>query len=202
MAKYKTVVFDLGNVLLPFDYSPFIKKLEEIKPGLGDQVITTYKANYHIHRTFESGLLNEAEFLEIMMKWTGGAVSEETFCQIFSAIFTENKELTSYLPILKKNYKLVLLSNTNSIHKRYGWEKYEFLKYFDKLCLSHEIGAVKPDAKIYKAVESFTRHLPQEHIFIDDIQEYADGAIKAGWDAIRFTDTNALLSEFKLKGII
>jgi glucose-1-phosphatase len=202
MAKYKTIVFDLGNVLLPFDYAPFIKKLEDIKPGLGNKVIATYKENYHIHRTFESGLLNETEFLEIMMNWTDGAISEEIFCQIFSAIFTENRELTSYLPILKKNYQLVLLSNTNSIHKRYGWEKYEFLKYFDKLCLSHEIGAVKPDIKIYKAVESFTRHLPQEHIFIDDIQEYADGAKKAGWDAIRFTDNITLLSEFKLRGIL
>lgn len=202
MGKYSVIVFDLGNVLISFDYAPFIGKLNEIRPNLGDELYKRYRENYHIHRSFEAGLMSENQFLDTMSEWTGGAVEKEYFCRIFSEIFTEIKEMTSLLPKLKEKYKLVLLSNTNSIHKKYGYEHYPFLKYFDKLCLSHEIGAVKPEEKIYSAVTGFTQLPPEEHIFIDDIKEYAEGAKKAGWDAVHFTGYENLIKEFEERGII
>jgi glucose-1-phosphatase len=202
MSKYSVIVFDLGNVLIPFDYTPFLVKMNEIKEGLGDELWTRYKNNYTIHRDFEAGKINKIRFLEIMNDWCCGLVEGEFFCRAFSDIFTENKNVISLLPVLKKKYKLVLLSNTNGIHMKYGWEKYDFLKYFDKLCLSHEIGAVKPEKKMYEAVENFSRRPSGEHIFIDDVKEYADGAILAGWDAIQFTGYDNLLSEFKMRSIL
>ena len=202
MNKYSVIVFDLGNVLIPFDYTPFIKSLNDLRGGLGDRMIQLYKSNYNIHRSFEAGKISEKEFLAQMMEWTEGATDEENFCRIFSDIFTVNGDVVSLLPLLKEKYMLVLLSNTNSIHKKYGWEKYGFLKYFDKLCLSNEIGAVKPEEKIYKAVEEFTGHAPAEHIFIDDVAEYAEGARRAGWDAIHFKVAAQLKEELAARNII
>lgn len=202
MSKYSVIVFDLGNVLIPFNYTPFLTKLNEIKEGLGDKLTTLYEKNYYIHRDFEAGKLNNSQFLKIMNGWCEGLVDEEFFCRAFSDIFTENKDVISLLPVLKSRYKLVLLSNTNGIHMKYGWEKYDFLKYFDKLCLSHEIGSVKPEKKMYEAVENFTHSPSNEHIFIDDVKEYADGAKLAGWDAIQFTGYDNLVKELKLRSIL
>jgi len=56
-------------------------------------------------------------------------------------------DVVALLPEIKKNYKLYLVSNTNSIHQKYGYQHYEFLKIFDKLFLSHEVGFVKPEKK-------------------------------------------------------
>ncbi len=196
------IVFDLGNVLIPFDYRGFLDELEGREKGLGDEFALKYKQNYEIHRNFEKGKMSKQEFLEIMMEWTNFQLTEEEFCYYFSNIFTVNEELVNLLPALKKNYLLVLLSNTNEIHMEYGWKKYEFLNYFDKLILSHEVGAVKPEAGIYKAVEEFTRKQPHEHIFIDDIYEYAETAKKLGWDAIQFTDNHTLRKAFSERGII
>lgn len=202
MKKYSVVVFDLGNVLISFSYTPFIEKLNGIKEGLGNKFIDLYKNNYSIHRKFESGEFNDSQFLKIMMEWSEGLITEDYFCRIFSEIFTENEKVVSLLPVLKKKYKLILLSNTNAIHKKYGWENYEFLKYFDKLCLSHEIGSVKPEAKMYNYVQSVTGMPPAEHIFIDDVLEYAEGAKKNGWDAIRFNGYDNLVAEFTVRGIL
>jgi len=202
MNKYSVIVFDLGNVLISFDYTPFLNKLESLKPGLGAKVGDLYKKNYNIHREFEAGKLTNIEFLKIMMEWTEGLISEEQFCIIFSEIFIENKNVVSLLPILKEKYKLVLLSNTNAIHKKYGWEHYDFLKYFDKLCLSHEIGSVKPEKKIYKHVENIIDALPGELLFIDDVAEYAEGARKTGWDAIQFSGYDNLVAELNKRGIL
>lgn len=200
--KYSVIVFDLGNVLIPFDYSRIVKALNKISAGLGERFYTIYKENYNIHRRFEKWELNNDEFLDIMMDWTEHKVEREEFCKIYSDLFTVNEDVAALLPVLKEKYKLVLLSNTNYIHQKYGWEHYGFLDFFDKLILSHEVGAIKPEEKIYKAVEAFTKLPPAEHIFIDDIKEYAEGAKKCGWDAIQFLGYDDLLKNLKLKNIL
>ncbi len=202
MRAIKVIVFDLGNVLIPFDYNRILNKLDAIDKGLGERFYNLYKDNYHIHRQYERWELNEDEFLSIMLDWCEHKVTHEEFCRIYADLFTENKQTTALLPKLKENYKLVLLSNTNYIHQKYGWEQYEFLLHFDKLILSHEVGAVKPEEKIYKAVEAFTQENPQAHLFIDDIEEYAEGAKSMGWDAIHFKDADQLKKDFLKRKII
>jgi putative hydrolase of the HAD superfamily len=199
--SYSVIVFDLGNVLIPFDYNKAIERINKIEDGLGNKFARLYASNYEFHRDFERGKISREKFLDKMCEWLEGKVDSEEFCGIFSDIFTTNDDVIKLLPVLKKNYKLVLLSNTNEIHEEYGYSHYEFLKYFDKLFLSHKVGAVKPEEKIYRAVESFTGAPSSEHLFIDDIQEYADGAKRCGWDAVRYTDYNSLIDELKARNI-
>lgn len=195
------IVFDLGNVLIPFDYDKILDKLNKIEAGLGQRFSNLHKDNYEIHRKYEKWELSDDEFLDIMMEWTEQKVSREKFCRIYSDLFVVNEDTVALLPDLKKNYTLVLLSNTNHIHQKYGWEHYEFLKHFDKLILSHEAGAIKPEEKIYRAVESFTKAPSEEHLFIDDIAEYVEGAKNIGWDSIQFVTHEKLLVDFRQRGI-
>lgn len=197
----KAIVFDLGNVLIPFDYSIAVKRLNAKEENLGETFMAFYKTNYELHRSFERGDLSEEEFIIKMLNALQNKIDEETFCKIYSEIFTVNGNVASLLPELKQNYKLVLLSNTNAIHKKYGWEQYEFIKYFDKLILSHEVNAVKPEEKIYKTVETCTGFQPEAHIFIDDILEYVEGAKKLGWDGIQFLGYDNLVMELEKRKI-
>ena len=202
MKKYSVIVFDLGNVLVPFDYSVMIKKFNELKQGLGDKFADYYKSNYEIHRSYERGDIPENEFIDKMLRVLENKIDARTFCNLFSNIFKVNDDVAGLLPQLKEKYKLVLLSNTNSIHREYGWKGYPFLKYFDKLILSYEVHAVKPEEKIYLAAEDYTKVSSSEHFFIDDILEYVDGAKKAGWDADQFTGYKKLVSDLKDRNII
>ena len=200
--QYSAIVFDLGNVLLPFDYNFAINELNKIEKGLGDKFIEFYNSNYQFHRDFESSKISELSFINKMLEVVGHKIDSDTFCKLFSEIFTLNEDVVSLLSVLKKNYKLFLLSNTNSIHQKYGWRKFEFLKYFDKLILSHEVGAIKPEEKIYKAVENASGYPAKEHFYIDDIQEYVDAAIELGWDAIQFVGYEKLLSDLRIRKIL
>ena len=200
--KYSAIVFDLGNVLIPFDYNIAINNLNKIEKGLGDRFIEFYKSNYSFHRDFERGKIHEKDFIRKMLSIINNKIDEETFCRYYADMFSLNEDVISLLPKLKKDYKLYLLSNTNSIHKKYGWEKYEFLKYFDELILSFEVSSVKPEEKIYRAVEKASGFLSEEHFFIDDIQEYVDGAKNIGWDAVQFVDYQKLISDLKEKEIL
>ncbi len=200
--KYTTIVFDLGNVLIPFDHTLWVKNYNKIKDGLGDQYIKNYLDNYHIHRNYESGKMSDNDFIAQNLEWLDQKITAEQFCNYFSNIFSVNENVVELLPKLKQNYKLVLLSNTNSIHKKYGWEKYSFLQNFDELILSHIVGEVKPEKKIYKAVEAYTNEDPETHIFIDDILDYVNGAKKLGWDGIQFSNYENLMKELKLRSIL
>lgn len=200
--KYSAIVFDLGKVLIPFDYAPAINKLNLVESGLGNQFSDFYKSNYHFHRDFERGKISENEFVTKMLDVVDHKIDAETFKKYYADIFSLNEEVASLLPILKKEYKLFLLSNTDSIHQKYGWQKYEFLKYFDELILSHEVGSVKPEENIYRAVEETSGSPSEEHFYIDDIQEYVDAAIKLGWDAVVFEGYEKLVRDLKDRKIL
>jgi epoxide hydrolase-like predicted phosphatase len=200
--EYSVIVFDLGNVLLPFDYNISFNKLEKVESGLGKKFLDRYMENYETHRSFERGTIPDDEFLNIMLGYIDNKTDKQTMIDAYSKIFKVNEDAVALLPQLKKKYKLVLLSNTNSIHQKYGWGTYKFLSYFDKLILSHKVGAVKPEEKIYKAVETFTQIPSAQHIFIDDISEYVEAAQKMGWDAVQFTDYEQLVKDLKEREIL
>lgn len=199
---YSVIVFDLGNVLIPFNYKIMSDRLNKVSSGLGEKFLAEYKNNYQIHRSFESGNMTEHQFIDKMLNILDHKIDSETFCRFFSEIFRVNQDAANLLPKLKKKYKLILLSNTNSIHKKYGWEKFDFLKHFDGLILSHKVGAVKPEEKIYRAVESVSGFPPAQHLFIDDVKEYSDAAIKYGWEAINFIGYENLIHEFHIRGVL
>jgi putative hydrolase of the HAD superfamily len=136
-----------------------------------------------------------------MLSVLDNKVNEEEFCNIYSKIFVVNESLVSLLAELSKKYALILLSNTNKIHRVYGWGNYPFLKYFDKLILSYEVHAVKPEKEIYKSVETYTQLPPEKHIYIDDIAEYTETAKKMGWDAIQYINFNLLEKELTKRNV-
>ncbi len=198
----KYIVFDLGNVLIPFNYQLVINRLNEVEAGLGDRYYTFYKDNYNVHRDYERGALTDDQFIEIMLGAIDHKVDKETYCKLFSEIFTVNEDVAALLPELKKNYRIFLLSNTSAIHQRYGWAKYSFLTHFEKLFLSHEVGAVKPEPEMYLSVMRHTGGKPEEHIFIDDVAEYVQGAKNVGWDGIQFVGYENLTEELRKRGIV
>lgn len=200
--KYSAIVFDLGQVLLPFDYQLFIDKVNKHKAGLGERFLEKYNRNYEVHRELERGKLPEKEFIAQMLEYLEHQIDGDTFCRYWSDIFFLNQNVIALLPELKKNYRLYLLSNTNAIHKKYGYQDYKFLKQFDKLFLSHEVGFIKPEEDIYRAVEKVSCFSSEEHIFIDDVLEYVDAAKSIGWDGIQFVGYDDLLKNLKTRKIL
>lgn len=200
--KYSAIVFDLGQVLVRFDYKYFVEKVNKHRAGIGEQFLELYNNNYNIHRDFEKGLISEKVFVSKMLEYLEHIIDEETFCKYWSDIFSFNDDVIALLPELKKKYKLYLISNTNAIHKKYGYQDYKFLKLFDKLILSHEVGFIKPEEGIYREVEKVSGFSSDEHIFIDDILEYIDAAKNIGWDGIQFIGYDDLVTNLKARDIL
>lgn len=197
----KSIIFDLGNVLIFFDWKIAERKLNQIQENAGNLCTKLLKTEKEFILSLETGRISEREFLNMIKKKIKLEICDELLALIFSDIFWENTELVEKLSILKNSKKLYLLSNTNFIHRKYGWGKYGFLRLFDKLFLSYELGYVKPSKEIYKLVSNEIKMKPSEILYIDDISEYTDSAKELGWNVINFKSNQDLFLKLRDFGI-
>ncbi len=103
---------------------------------------------------------------------------------------------------IARNYRLVLLSNTNAIHFEMIRENYSFLRHFHSLVLSYEVGAMKPLPRIYRRAIEEAGCRPEECFFTDDISAYVEGARAQGIDAVRFESAAQIEAELRQRGVV
>jgi len=178
-------VFDLGGVLLPFDDERFFERVRpRCRPGtsLRDELARRYdRAGVELGKDFASLYHGLVADLDLDM-------TLEELTRAFNDIFEPNEPMWEI--VRNAPHPRFLLSNTNEPHVTWIREQYpELFPLFDGLVLSNEVGMRKPDPGIYHCVESLSGAPPEEHIFIDDVEEYVEAARAVGWQAVRFVDT-------------
>jgi putative hydrolase of the HAD superfamily len=197
----KTVIFDLGKVIVPFDFSRGYRTMsqhcsytpEEIPRRIGSTDLV---------RRFESGQVEPEQFVEQLCGVLGAKIEYQRFCQIWTSIFLPETLLPeSLIAGLRRRHRLLLLSNTNAIHFEMVRQNYPLLRHFDDLVLSYEIGAMKPSPKIYQAAIERAQCKPEECFFTDDIPEYVAGAREAGIDAVQFHSAAQIERELLARGV-
>ena len=160
----QNVIFDLGKVLVDFDFDIFFKKL-----GYDPKDRHLDEASEPI-LLFESGKMKKIDFISRMRKVYNFNLSDEEFEKIWcEGIFTEIPEMIELAEKIGQKYNIFILSNTDEIHFPHIWKKFPSLHFFkNNLLLSYELDAVKPEPEIYlNALNKFDLN-PRESIFIDD----------------------------------
>jgi len=197
---YKTVIFDLGRVLVHFDFKRGYRALEGLCPHEA-AAIPKLLAGTGLVEQFETGLVEPRDFVAEISRVLDLNVDYQRFCEIWSSIFTDTLLPESMLEGLKARYRLLLLSNTNAIHFAMIRRNYPLLRHFDDLILSYEVKAMKPQPAIYRAAIERARCEPGECFYTDDIAEYVAGAQAMGIDAVQFEGAERLTEEMKMRGI-
>lgn len=178
------VVFDLGKVLLDFDYTIPARRIAEFSDApLGAAGFLA--ANAPLLVRYESGLINTTQFCDEMrraIRFTGNA---ETFSEIFADIFSPIEPMLQLHSALRaQGVRTFIFSNTNDLHISHIRKRYPFFASFDGYILSYEHGAMKPDAKLYEVVERETGCSGGEIIYFDDRAENVAAGTARGWNAI------------------
>jgi len=177
----KAIVFDIGNVLLPFDFSVALRKLQS-KSGAE----SVEHAMEGVKREYESGRIGRAEFLEqmrVVLQYSG---TEAEFVAAWEDIFTENVAMSELVRALHPRYPLFLLSNTSDLHMDFVFQKYPTFGLFKDAVFSYRVKGFKPEPGIYEtALQQFGIEAC-ETVFIDDLQVNVDAALALGFQAIRY----------------
>jgi len=197
----KTVIFDLGGVIVPFDFSRAYRRMERLC-SLPEAEIRRRISETDIAVRLESGRIEPREFVDELGRMLDCKLDYEEFCELWSSIFfPETLIPESLVECVKRQRRLLLLSNTNAIHFEMIRANYGLLRHFDHYVLSYDVGAMKPSPRIYEEAIHQARCAPEECFFTDDVADYVEGAKKAGIDAVQFQGLEQLRGELLQRGI-
>ncbi len=193
----RAVVFDIGGVL-------------EITPDLG------------VTRRWETRLALPAGGLNERMRdaWVGGGVGTITEDDVHQAVRerlgldepqlaafmadlwreylgTPNTALIEYARGLRPRYRTGIVSNSFVGAREREQAAYGFEDLVDEIVYSHEAGMNKPDPRIYALACARLDVLPQQAVFLDDVEPCVAGARAAGLHAIRYRDNAQAIAEIE-----
>jgi HAD superfamily hydrolase (TIGR01509 family) len=178
------VVFDLGKVLVDFDYTVAVARIIE-RGALSLKEIRAFLLQSHAIIDYESGRLTREEFFEQARKATGFRGSMEEFSEYFADIFTEIPPMIElHAELRRRGVPTYIFSNTNDLAVEHIRRNFPFFRNFDGYIFSYEVGAMKPAAKMYEAMEKLAGRRGAEILYLDDRPENVAGGAARGWRTI------------------
>ena len=116
MNEIKSIIFDLGGVILSLDYSKTVDEFKKIGV-LHFKDLYSQKKQTLLFDDFEKGKIKPEEFISSLKDSENLKMKEIDFIHAWNAMLLEIplKKL-EFIHGLKKDYNVFLLSNTNEIH--------------------------------------------------------------------------------------
>ena len=195
--KVKTVVFDLGRVLITVNFTGGLFKYYKRDAGSTEDEVLAELFLDPVFIGFNSGKLSPQEVYQALINKYGLPVSYDQFTHEWCDIFGPMDGMDSLVRRVAQSYKIGLLSDIDPLHWAYCRKNFPFLSLFEKPGLSFEIGALKPDPRCYTAAAKNTDTQIEHCLFIDDRAINVHGAQEAGMQAVQFTGVDDLIRIFK-----
>ena len=197
-----TIIFDIGGVLIDFDWDGFIHRMfpgrEELISELNDAVWGSRRWD-----RLDAGDEPEKVFASIIAH---DPKHETELRKVFENVGDTLKKrpaTPAWLRDLKaRGYRLLYLSNYSRYVMGKNPDVLDFLPLLDGGIFSCDVRMIKPDREIYEALAEKYSLNPGECVFIDDLARNVQAGIDFGFRGIQFitfeqvqTDLNNLLKE-------
>jgi glucose-1-phosphatase len=200
----EVILYDLGNVILPFNHFQIAEKLSRFsqrKEFQDPSKMFSYLFDFEKGAVngYEVGKVSSLEFFQSLREFFQLSLSFEDFIPIWNEIFIEDQEVSRIILSQKGRWKLGLLSNTNPLHFDYVLAKFSIIRVFDRWILSHEVGFKKPAVEIFQKAVQWASVEPRKILFIDDMKKHVEVAISFGMHGIHFISAEQLKEELSSK---
>lgn len=198
----KTIIFDMGNVLVHFSHDRMCNQIGALCGQCGGD-IQRILIDSGLQWDFERGRMSPQELHLQVAELLGQELDYDAVRVAASDIFLLNEPLVPVIDELRRQgHRLVLLSNTSEWHFEYIWERFDVLQRLDAHVLSCRVGAIKPEPAIYEAILKEIRCAPHEAFYTDDIAKYVETGRTYGLHADVFTDVPALRGHLAKHGVV
>lgn len=190
----RNIIFDFGGVLVNLDRKRCIEAFTRIGAGAIAGYVDECRQEDLFH-DLEVGDTGVGQFCDAVRQACGGCnATDEDICGAWDALLTGiPKRRLDKLAELKRDFRLVLLSNTNPIHWRKAVDDYftqgglNVNYYFEKTYLSYEMRMLKPDEEIYRKVLDSSGMDAGDTLFIDDSKANCAAAERLGITSMHVT---------------
>ncbi len=164
-----TFLFDIGRVLLDFDFEPSMSRL--FPAGISDP---TDRMNLLLERKdeFETGRIEVDAYIDWALEILGSQSTPAEFRHAWQQIFTPNEPMWQRVrQLVADGHRLILFSNINGIHWPWITENFPEFSLFHDAVLSFTTGYIKPQPGIYRHAISHHGLVPAETLYIDDLPQ-------------------------------
>lgn len=175
----KNIVFDIGFVIMRFDFDDFVKKYFDDK--------TCEELNRHmwgsdLWHELDLGIRDSAEICEDFVRRAGEYADAMSFAmQHFGECMSAETWINPTIKELhKRGYRVYFLSNWSDYLIEQGGSEMDFIKQMDGGIFSYEVKMAKPDIEIYETLCEKYSLIADECLFIDDSPKNIEGARAAG----------------------
>jgi FMN phosphatase YigB (HAD superfamily) len=198
----KIVVFDLGKVLVDFDFGIAARKIAARGSMAADE-IQAFIEHSPLPYRFETGLITRQEFFDEVRRATSFRGTIDEFSGFFADIFWEIPLMIEIQGALRKRgIPTYVFSNTNDLAIAHIRRNFPFFAGFNGYILSYEIKAMKPNPKIYEALELMAGKRGAEILYLDDRKENVDAGAARGWQVILQESPEKSLAALKKSGLL
>jgi HAD superfamily hydrolase (TIGR01509 family) len=184
--QVKAVIFDLYGVLALNGWQAFKAKHFTNRTDVWDQI-------FELGRKVDAGLADYDELITFTAKQAGE--SQETVRYQLEHT-SANDELLDYIKTdLKRWYSIGILSNASRseiVSQIFSPEQEDL---FTEIILSHHVGLIKPDVRMYEAIAGKLGVQTEDCVFVDDQERHVAGAQNAGMQGLVYHDTASLKAE-------
>lgn len=196
-----TIIFDVGRVLVNWDYESYLKRFAFGPEKTKAIAAATFESPYW--RQFDRGILAPEEIVK------GFCSLAPEYAEEIKEVFAHCEETITPLPyaeswvrsLKEKGYRLYILSNYSGDLFERTKEKMPFLPYMDGTLFSYTCHLVKPEPEIYQYLIRKFSLIPDHCVFLDDTKENIEAAKRAGIHGIHFTGYKDGVEQLKKLGI-
>nr|WP_317282247.1 HAD family phosphatase [uncultured Sellimonas sp.] len=187
-----TVIFDIGNVLVKYDWEHCVEPLgfaDDVKKRIAEAVF-----NSSTWTDGDKGIYGKEDWCDAFIK--NDPSLEQEIRKVYEALkdcilptdYTE--DIIRFFR--EKGYHIYYLSNYSEGLFEKTKETLSFLEKFDGGVFSWKEKCIKPDEKIYDILLKRYHIDPKKAIYFDDMEKNAEIACKTGMHGILFTPSVAL----------
>lgn len=182
-----TIIFDIGNVLVDFNWKEYIASFgfsKEVQEKLAKATMLSREWD-----EFDRGVLEIEDIIQKFVK-NDSTVEKEIriICQnVHDMLGRRDYAIPWIQDLKKKGYGVYYLSNFSRKAEVECAHTLDFLPYMDGGILSYQEKVIKPEPEIYQILIDRYHLIPDQCVFMDDKPENCEGARKAGMHTIVFT---------------
>ena len=164
------LVFDLGNVLISFDPEQYLL-MKNYPPAIRNTILKDifYSEEW---LKLDNGDITTKEAIDSIA--SRSVLKREEIVVVFNfrsdIMYPINSNVQLLSALKKRNFKLYYLSNFPLDVFEEIKSDYYFFRYFDGGIISSEVKLSKPDLRFYRLLLEKYALLPDESLFIDDLE--------------------------------
>jgi FMN phosphatase YigB (HAD superfamily) len=195
--KPELLIFDLGRVLVDFDFKKAIHDLKQFS-SLSEDQIQHYFETTPLWDSYERGTISsEAFFAKLSDDVELKELTFATFKPMWCNIFTKKEDSVALLDQLRGKYRLAMCSNVNEMHWTFIRDRHEFMKWFEIPIASYAVGLRKPEPAIFQYVLDKAGVPASKAVFTDDLEAHTTSATTLGIRSHVFTTAEQFKNDIK-----